>query len=367
MVRQLVWFLIVPVLLAASSCQPKEEAGIAEKKPAPVEYITLKSRDLPLDVDYVGRLAANREVILAAEVGGLVAGYEADIGDPVEKGRLLVKIAPHDYQLALREARANHAASAARLDAAAKAFRRAASLKKRGVIPQDSYDSALAEFKSAQAAVARTAALVDIAASRLAKAEISAPFAGLISSRPIEIGQMISPGQPVMGLADLYTMRVNIFMTEQDYVHLDKKDPVEVRPEAFPDRSFPGRIDRIGIKADPATGTFPAEILIDNTELDLKTGLSARVRVTLLTIPQAILIPQSAVLYRSGRTEVFVAAPEGIARSRPVTLGRAAGSEVLVTEGLAPGDRLVVTGGQYLNDGDPVKIVERQAPAASQP
>ena len=197
---------------------------------------------------------------------------------------------------------------------------------------------------------------MDIAGERLKKTRIRAPFSGLIASRKVEIGQIVGTGQPLMTLVDLDAVRVLIHLTERDYVHLDRSDPLTVAMEASPESVFKGRIDRIGIKADERTNTFDVEILVDNPNLFLKAGMTARVRVTTAVIPGAIMIPQSAVLYRQDRREVFVAGSDQKAEVREIELGRSEGAVVQVLKGLIAGDRLVVTGGHYLKSGDRIMI-----------
>ena len=353
------WFICVLILALSvlpACSKPAEGEAKPKKKPVPVRVVELKARDLPVIVESVGRLAANREVTLAAEVGGVAAAYKADVGQRVKAGQTLILIDPVDFRLALSEARANQAAAQARLDAAAKTYNRSKNLLPRKVISTDTFEKSEAEYKAALANVARAKALVNIARERYSKTRIRAPFDGLVAARSVEIGQTVAPGQPLMSLVDLDTMRVKVSLAERDYVHLDRKDPVRVTIEAFPDREFPGRIDVIGIKADPRTNTFGAEVLVNNPDLILKAGLTARVRLTVSTIPGAVMVPQSAVLYREDRQEVFVVGPDNRAELRRVKLGRAVGSAIRITEGLAPGDRLVVTGQQYLKPTDRVIV-----------
>ena len=101
------------------------------------------------------------------------------------------------------------------------------------------------------------------------------------------------------------------------------------------------------------------EILIDNPDLLLKADLTARVRVTTDVIPDTILIPQSTVLYREDRREVFVMEKENRAELRAIELGRTEGSFIQVLEGLAPGEKLIITGGQYLKPGDRVVPIRK--------
>jgi RND family efflux transporter MFP subunit len=198
--------------------------------------------------------------------------------------------------------------------------------------------------------------VVSITERRLNKTAIKAPFAGYVTQRFVELGQSVGVGAHLLSIADIETMRVKVHLNERDYVHLDADDPVGVLVDALPDAKFTGRVDRIGIKADPRTNTFEVEVLVDNPKMVLKAGFTARVAITTNTIPKAILINQSCVLYRENRREVFVIDEENRAAVREVELGRSEGSKVEIVTGLTPGETLVVAGAQYLSPGDEVTI-----------
>ncbi|MFH1123843.1 MAG: efflux RND transporter periplasmic adaptor subunit [Pseudomonadota bacterium] len=320
----------------------------------------IRSQDLLLTVESVGRVAANREVTLSTEVGGVVKDYFADVGDRVKTEQPLVSIDPLDYRLALREAQASLAAAQARLEAATKAYARSKALLPQKAISPDTFDKYEAEYKSHEAALSQIKAMVDIAEAREKKTRISAPFPGIVARRLVEKGQTVGVGTPVMALVDLDAIRVRIHTAECDYVNVSRDDLVRVTVEAFPQKTFEGRIDRIGVKADERTNTFDVEILIDNPDLLLKPGLTARVRITTGVLPDTILIPQSTVLYREDRREVFVVGEGNTAELRPIQLGRTEGPFIQVLKGLKPGERLVVAGGQYLKPGDKITISHQE-------
>jgi RND family efflux transporter MFP subunit len=212
------------------------------------------------------------------------------------------------------------------------------------------------EFKTALAQEAQAKAGVDIADERLKKTAIIAPFSSLVAVRHIEIGQMIGTNEPVMTLIDLSQVRVKVFLAEKDFVHVDKDDAVTVAVEAYPNQTFSGHIDRLDVKADAMTNTFGIEILIDNKNLLLKAGLSARVRLTVDMIPDAILIPQNSVIFRENGTEVFIVDENETARIRTVEPGLTQGDLIRIVKGLERGDRLIVKGQNYVKPGNKVTI-----------
>ncbi len=339
------------------ACSPQGESSLQEKeKTVPVNIMTVTSTDLPIVVESVGRVIPNRQVVLSSEVGGVIESFQVDVGDRVTMGQVLAKIDPTDYQLSLAEAKANLIVSQSQLKIAERSFQRSKNLLPEKVITHESFENDEAERDSARASLDRARVLVDIAKEKLQKTVIKAPFKGLIAERMIEKGQTISMGQSMLTLVDLNPMRVKVFLTESDYMHLDPEDPVSVEIEASPGLFFQGKIDRIGIKADDRTNSFDVEILVDNPDLKLKAGMTARVKLTMDIIRNTILIPQSAILYRQDKNEVFIADLEQMAQARTIQLGRTEKSMVQILSGLNPGDHLIITGGQYLKSGDALTI-----------
>ena len=348
--------ILVSGFLIFISCSPQAEDPVIEAKPRSVRVKTIESRDLPIVVDSVGRLTPNREVVLSAQVSGILMQYNADVGAKVVAGAPLVRLDKADYALALKEAEANLLAAQARLAAIKSNYERTKRLLPDNVITQERYDQIEAEYKSSIAQVTQLKVMVAMAQRRLGKTTITAPFGGYVTNRLVEIGQNVAIGDPVMRVADMKTMRVKIYINELEYVHLDKDDLVEVTVEAFSRTPLVGQVDKIGIQADPRTNTFEIEILVDNSDFSLKAGLTARVAIQTEVIPDAVMIAQNTVIFRENSKEVFVVEAGNLAAAREVKMGRVDGSEVLILEGLMPGDTLVVEGGQYLKPGDKVVV-----------
>lgn len=344
------------LLIIFIGCGPAEENSVVEAKPRAVRVETIASRDLPIVVNSVGRLIPNRSVTVSAQVSGILKRYDADVGTRVDSGSSLAMIDTTDYALALREAEANLEVARVRESAAKNTFERADRLLPEKAITPELYDKAEADYKSAEAQVAQLTNMVALARRRLEKTSVLAPFDGYVTQRFVELGQNVSVGDPVMQVADMQTMRVKIYINELDYVHLDKQDPVTITVEAFSRSPITGRVDKIGIKADARTNTFEIEILVDNPDFRLKAGLTARVAIQTEVISNAVMIPQNSVIFRESGKEVFVVGENNLAVARNVTLGRVDGSDVLILDGLNPGEKLVVAGGPYLKPGDQVRV-----------
>ncbi|MBW2636190.1 MAG: efflux RND transporter periplasmic adaptor subunit [Deltaproteobacteria bacterium] len=350
--------LIIAFVLSfiAADAEEKVEAIPPVSAAVPIETMTVQAQDLPIVIETVGRIRPDREVLVSAEIPGKIENYGADVGDRVTKGQLLVQVEPTDYRLALREAETNLSAAMIHLSAARKAYGRFQTLLPKKVVSQDNFDKIEAEFEAAQARKEQAEVGVAITRERLAKADIRAPFSGIVAKRHIEKGQWIATGMPVMSILDLSRVRARVFLTERDFVHIDRKDPVKVVAQAYPEKPLTGSIDRIDIEADTMTNTFGVEILVDNPATILKAGMSVRTSITALVLRDIILIPQNVVIFRDRGTEVFIVGDDGRAEVRAVKLGRRSGNLIQVTEGLGVGDRLIVKGQNYVKPGTVVAV-----------
>jgi RND family efflux transporter MFP subunit len=350
--------LVGCVCLSIFACTPVQEEQSPEPSPRAVRVEPVTSKDLPIRVTSVGRLAPDREVVISAEVPGILMQYNADVGGKVSAGETLAQLDPLDYKLALKEAEANLRSARIQLSMRKKSYTRANRLLPEKAITPELFDQAETAYQAAQTTVSQLETMLAMAKRRLDKTAIKTPFGGHVTARYVETGQNIATGSPIMKIADMKAMRVKIYINELEYVHVDEDDPVTVTVEAFSQAPLTGRVDKIGIQADSRTNTFEVEILVENPEFKLKAGLTARVSIQSKVIPNAVMIAQNTVLFREDRKEVFVLDADDLAEARVVTLGRMDGSEVEITEGLKAGDRLIISGAQYVKPGDKVRVAQ---------
>lgn len=206
-----------------------------------------------------------------------------------------------------------------------------------------------AELKEAQALLAQQR-------TQLAYSTILAPFAGHITRRLVDPGATVGSTTPIATLMTLGTVKVLLAVPERDAPLLTLRSPAIIRVDAFPGRTFPGRVARINSALDPLSRTLPAEIQVPNPEGLLRPGMFARTEATLLE-REGILIPTEAVVEEGGAAAVFVV-EAGTARRRPVETGYLQGALIEVRQGLAGGETVVVAGQQGLRDGAAVQILQ---------
>jgi len=365
-------------------------------KPVRAHVVPVVSRAVHRDVESVGSLFAFEEVTVGSEVEGRVDEVYVDVGDQVATGRPLVKIVPVELSLALDQERAAlqqiqarlatpqggdlldpkdaaevRRAQADRTDAEQK-YERAKELFSEGLISRGTFEEAEARFKSARAAydmavqnvqnlraqVVQRSASVALADKKLRDTLIRAPFAGQVKERMVSPGQYVKVQTPVMAIVDTDPLRVRLKAPEKMAAWIAVGLPVKVQVEAYPDRTFVGRLSRINPSVDPQTRSFEVEALLDNKDGLLKPGFFARASIASNQVDKALLVPQDALRYLYGVYKVFTVEQSAL-KETEVKLGARNGQEVEVVSGLRDGARVAVpVEGQELRDGARLEPVD---------
>ena len=176
--------------------------------------------------------------------------------------------------------------------------------------------------------------------------------------RDIEPGEVVSPGAPITVLHRVDRLKAVAGVPENDIVAFRVGGEATIEVDAFPGRTFEGRIHLIGPAAVDPSRTFPTEIAIDNPGGELRPGMIARVALVKRRLEDVVVVERD-VLQDRDAGPVAVVADGGVARVRELTLGASEGNRVVVDEGLALGEWLIVTGQRGLIDGQGVDVVER--------
>src|SRR6516162_3036802 len=218
--------------------------------------------------------------------------------------------------------------------------------------------SATSQVNTQQAQVANQQAALRNAQIAVADATIAAPFDGIVVSRSLDPGAYVTPGTstPILQIADLDQIDVLVNVTEVQMTLLRVGAPVQIQVDAYPDRTFQGRVSRIAGGIDPMTRTVQAEIDIPNPGHPLRPGMYATVSLAAGEDANVLVIPLAALVSVGDQHAVWVVT-DNIAHQRPVTVGRAVGDQVEVTGGLSDGDLIVARGVDLVRDGQRVQGV----------
>jgi RND family efflux transporter MFP subunit len=249
------------------------------------------------------------------------------------------------FEAELAEARA-------RLEGAQAIHEKTEALFQREHVPRQELIAATSALHAAEAR-AKQAEL------RLERSIIEAPISGVALSRELEPGEVLSPGAPITELYRVDRLKAVVGIPENDVTAFRAGGEATIEVDAFPGRSFEGRIHLIGPAAQGPSRTFPTEVAIDNPKGELRPGMIARVALVTRTLEDVIVLERD-VLQDRDAGPVAVVAQGGTASVRDVTLGATEGNRVVVEKGLEPGELLIVTGQRGLIDGQPVEVVERR-------
>jgi RND family efflux transporter MFP subunit len=348
-------------ILALSSCKEKD-AKAAPETPTVVEVgreniAVASTGELKSGPAISGTLEPEEAATVRAEVAGPILDTYVDRGQPVRSGQLLMRI----DDTALRETylSAQSAARSAKLslDNAKRDLERNTTLEKAGAIAERDLEAAQSAFATAEAQYADAQSRLTAAKQQLDKAQIRAPFSGVVSDRPVNAGDVVQPGTALITVVDPSSMRLEASVPAEQISAVKAGAPVQFSVNGYPDRTFTGHIDRINPAADPATRQVRIYVSIPNAKSALVAGLFAQGRVASET-RKGLIVPMTAVDQR-GVTPVAMRVSRGKVEKVPVQLGLRdpATQKVEITAGLNPGDTLLLGAAQGITPGTPVRVL----------
>jgi membrane fusion protein (multidrug efflux system) len=322
--------------------------GGFQRPPTPVETAVVATERVTERFEAVGTIEAAEAITVVSEIPGIVVRLPFREGDSVEKGALLAQLDDSELRAALARAEAIRDQKRAAFD------RVKLVVEQRAGTPQD-LDDASAELKIAESDV-------DLAAARLAKTRIVAPFSARVGSRQVSPGAFLQPGAPITELAQLNRIKVTFSAPERFVSKLQRGAEVQISTTAFPGEFVAGTIDLVDPVLDPETRSAEVIARSDNPGERFRPGMSANVSATLSERDDAMTIPSEAVLTEGDQTLVFVVNPDSTVAKTPVELGLRRAGTVEVRSGLEPGQTVVRAGHQKLFPGAKIMpIVSRGA------
>jgi len=357
----ILWFAIL--LIPAGCSDPSRPEGRAGQSNTldrsasahPVELTEVRAEDVIEWIRAVGSIQADQQVELSAEVGGRLAEIAVEVGDLVAKGDLLARLDDERLRIARDLARAEVEMARANLEKSRRDAQRQINLYQGQVTSEFSLEQANLKARIDEGQLKVAQARLAVAQRDLADASITSPVEGEITRRHVEVGELVEAGTPLFEVAKIDRVKLAVHVSELDIARLQKGQEAEISVDGHPGVVFRGTVNTISAQADPQTRAFPVEILVVNDQAEkLLPGFVGRARIRGRTFENAISLPEEAVVQSDGRPVVFVATGD-TAAARAIETGFVDRGRVLVTKGLEPGDRLIVTGQQSLRDGDRIQ------------
>jgi membrane fusion protein (multidrug efflux system) len=340
--------------------------------PPEVTVQTVAPESLPVTFEYVGQTAGSREVEVRARVTGILLKRNFTEGAPVRKGQSLFLIDPVPFEAQVARAEADVAAAEARLDQAARNAARMRPLYADKAVSQKEFDDAvsteainLADTKAAKARLVE-------ARLNLGYTKVESPLTGLASRAPRSEGTLVSGPDVLLTTVvqvDPIWVQFGIPDTEQTRLRkeveagrlkLPANGSVEVALQFADGTNYPrtGRLNFYDVRITPNTGTQEARAELPNPDGALRPGQFVRVILKGATRPNAVKVPQRAVLEGPQGKFVYVVNDQSKVEIRPIEAGEWAGDSWVITSGLKPGERVILDGVLKLGPGAPVKVAD---------
>jgi membrane fusion protein, multidrug efflux system len=340
--------LIAVLLAACGSDAPGGVPAPAGGPPQgmPVEAALIKAAPLKREIIAVGGLRSAESVMLRPEIAGRVAKISFREGQPVAAGQVLVELDDSVQRAEVDQARAAHAL-------AERNHARAVELYGKNLISQADRDTARANLDV-------TAANLALAEARAAKTRITAPFAASAGLRQVSPGDYVEPGQDLVNLEDLSSVKLDFRLSESTLPALAIGQKLRVQVDAWPGQDFTGSIYAIDPRAADQTRSIGVRARLPNAAGRLRPGLFARVMLEIANKPQALMVPEQAVFPQGD--ELFVYAIEdGKAVQKKVTVGQRLSGEAEIVSGLEDGATVITAGHQKIGPGAPVTPINLPA------
>ena len=343
---------------------------------APVEVAPVTIQSIQLLRQFTGTLDSKSEFVVASKVAGRIEEISVDLGDTVERGKVVVRLDNAEYtqslklyQADLAVTRANLAEAKSQLEIAKRELERVTTLQARGVSSESENDAARATYSArtahvevARAQILRAQAELETARIRLGYSEVRANWRGgrnlrAVAERYVDEGETVTANQPLLRIVDLDQLNGVLSVTERDYGQLQVDQIVILDVDAFPDEKFTGHISRVSPVFDEATRQARVEVTVDNKDHRLKPGMFIRANVELGASDSAVTVPEQALVTRNSESGVFVLNDDGVTvQWKPVQLGIAQDGRVQLVDSNIEG-RVVVLGQQLLDEGSTVNVV----------
>jgi membrane fusion protein (multidrug efflux system) len=336
-----------------------EKAAPPAPPPMTVEVMTVAQKDVPIYREWVGTLDGDVNATIRPQVTGYLIRQNYREGDAVKKGQTLFEIDPRTFQAAVDQAAAARSKQQAIATTAAANLARIKPLAEKNAVSQKDLDDAVGNDLSARAALDQASAALETAKLNLEFTKIASPIAGIAGIAKAQIGDLLSPSAQteLTTVSSVDPVKVYINISEREYLAYSKtatnveKIPLElilVDGSSYPK---PGRFLLLDRQVDPTTGTFKVGALFPNPEGRLRPGQFAKIRATSSVHKGALLVPQRAVTEVQGKYLIAIVGEGNKVEVRPVTTGERVGSEWIISEGLKPGEKIVVEGTQKVRPG----------------
>ncbi|HEX2136465.1 MAG TPA: efflux RND transporter periplasmic adaptor subunit [Microvirga sp.] len=348
-------FLLAIPLLALAACQAESQQAAKPDRPVLVQTIALEARSP--ERTFVATIRPRIESDLGFRVPGKVARRLVSVGDTVKAGQPLAVLDDSDLRLQQEQAEAEERAATAVLAQAEAELKRVSTLRGEGWSTAANLDRQKAATEEARGRLARAERGLALAKNALSYATLSADGDGVVTAALVEAGQVVSAGQAAIRLARLTEKEAVVAVPEAQLAAV-QQGKASLTLWSNPDRRYEARLRELSPSADPTTRTYLARFAIPDADADVQLGMTATIVLSDAAQAKVARLPLSALYNQGSGPAVWVVDVDGRLVLRPVSVEAYEARHVLISGGLAEGDKVVTLGVQKLDTGQRVRIVQ---------
>jgi RND family efflux transporter MFP subunit len=337
-------------------------AAAADRPLTRVRVVTAKPSDIASDILLTGEIQPRIQSEISFRINGKIIQRLADTSQHIAADQVLARLDPHDQQSNVDNAQAAYNSADAQFQQARLTFNRQKTLIANGFTTRASFDSADQAMKTAEAAVHSAEASLNIAKEQLSYTDLRAGVDGTIVARNAEVGQVVQAGTSVFTVAEDGARDAVFELFESALAHPPSDRNVQIALQADPSVTAVGTVREISPSLDPKTGTIRVKVGIARTPARMTLGSTVIGRGR-INVKAAFVLPWSALFEWNGKPAVWVLdAAQSTVTPKPVTIARYQTGSIVLSGGVATGDRVVAAGIQTLRPGQKVEVASEDAP-----
>lgn len=348
---------------AAEAETPEQVAEATEttnRRQVRIETVFVNPTSFEDVIEITGTIEAYNDATVSAQVAGTI-NFRVPRGAYVGSNRVIALVDSTLLHASYMQGVAQLEVAKAQYDLAHDTFKRQEPLFEDSIISALEFENVRAQYNQAAGQLSQAKALVAQFKEQLDNTRISSPFSGTVETYFAELGEQVTPGSPIVRVVNTRRVKVVAGVPERYANEIEKGTPVRIAFDNYGNAERTGTVSFVGNAINSMSRTFPIEIILDNSDQNLKPEMVASLFLTRDEIKDVLVIPQAAVpLNEEGHT-VFVVVDDNegqaIAERRIVTLGPSYEGNVVVESGLEAGDQVVINGQYNLTNGDAVEVV----------
>jgi multidrug efflux system membrane fusion protein len=369
--RPFVWLLLVVAMIAGAvwyfprpDTQPKNSGRPPAGAPVPVGVALVEKGNMPVTLSQLGTVTPLAMVTVKTQISGYLMQVAFKEGQMVNKGDFLAQIDPRPYQVALAQAEGQLAKDQALLKNAQLDLVRYNTLVAQNSVAKQTRDTQESLVGQNQATIKSDQAQIDAQKLNLTYCRIISPVTGRVGLRQVDAGNYVQTSDPngIVVVTQLQPISVIFTLPEDNLPEVMKRVragatlPVTAFDRTGANEIAKGKLDTVDNQIDPTTGTVKLRAIFDNEQETLFPNQFVNVKLLVNTLPDADIVPNSAIQRGAPGTFVYLVKPDRTATVQKVKLGPSDGQRIAILSGLQPGDSVVIDGADRLRDGAKVTV-----------